>query len=306
MIFAFDIFLQAIIIGVLFAGVYALAGSGLVLVFGVMRVVDLSRGAFLMIGAYLAWVFFARLGIDPLLALAITAPLLYLTGLGIYKYILGGGALRGREGITFGVIITFGMALFIQFAISYIFTAYFKTINTSYAVQTISLSALGYPTVLVPVSKLIASAMSSAALMLLFIFLYRTRTGTALRATVQNRDAAQLVGVDVEKISTLSFGLNAVTAAAAGTVIALISGFYPYSGQLWIVKLLAIVMLGGMQSMGGLMVGSLILGLAESFTGVYFSVSWTPLIFSGTIIVVLLFRPRGLFGETLTLAERFH
>lgn len=299
---AVETFIQSLVLGLLLAGVYALAGSGLVLVFGVMRVVDLSRGAFLIMSAYVAWVFFTKLGLDPILSVLIGAPLLYVSGLTVYRLLLAGMP-RGREGITYGVIVTFGLSLFMQSTLSYIFTAYFKTVNTTYAVDSIALSVLGLPGVVVPLAKLIAAVISSAALLVLFYFVYRTRTGTALRATAQNRDAAQLVGVNVQQISMLSFGINAVTAAAAGAVISIIAGFNPYTGQVWIVKLLAIVMVGGMQSMGGLMVGALVLGLAESLAATYVSAAWTPLIFSGAIIVVLLLRPRGLFGERITLAE---
>ncbi len=288
---AIDVFLQAVALGLLMAGVYALAGSGLVLVFGVMRVIDLSRGAFLVMSAYLAWVFFTAAGIDPIISLAIGGPLLYVVGVGTYKYVLSGMP-RGREGLAFSVIITFGLALFMQNMISYIFTGYFKTVNTSYAVASVTLGG-----VLLPEAKVFASIIAVTALVGLFLFLWKTRTGTALRATVQNRDAAELVGVNVRRISMLAFGINTVTAAAAGAVISIISGFYPNTGQVWIVKLLAILMLGGMQSMGGLLVASLIMGVLESLAGVYISVSWTPLIFSATIIAVLLLRPGGLFGE---------
>lgn len=288
---ATEVFAQAVALGLLLAGVYALAGSGLVLVFGVMRIIDLSRGAFLVMSAYLAWYFFTKVGIDPILSLAIGGPILYVLGLGTYKYLLRGMP-RGREGLAFSVIITFGLGLFLQNLLSYIFTAYFKTVNTSYAVESITLAG-----VLLPVTKVYASIIASVALVGLFLFLWKTRTGTALRATVQNRDAAQLVGVDVERISMLAFGINALTAAAAGSVISIISGFYPNTGQVWIVKLLAIIMLGGLQSMGGLLVASLVMGVVESLSGVYISVSWTPLIFAATIIAVLLFRPQGLLGE---------
>jgi len=286
-----ELLAQAVVFGLLLAGVYALAGSGLTLIFGVMRVINLAHGSLIVLSAYVAWYLFTRAGLDPLLSAVIAGPLLFLVGIFIYRYFLSGMP-KGREGIAFSVMMTFGFALVIQNLLAYAFTGYFRTVNPSYAVQSFSVG-----NILFPVTKVLASTMSVVALACLFTFLWRTRTGTALRATIQNRDAAQLVGVNVQRISMFTFALGSLTAAAAGAVISIITGFYPSTGQIWIVRLLAIVVLGGLESMTGLLVAAIIMGVTESLTQVFISVSWSQLVFAAVIVAVLLLRPQGLFGE---------
>jgi branched-chain amino acid transport system permease protein len=281
--------IQGLILGVLTAGVYALMASGQTLIFGIMKVVNLAQGAMVILGAYLAYQLFTSWGIDPFLAIPITTAVMFLLGVGIQLAFLR--PLRKDEKSELSLLVTFAVALLIEGFMSVTWHTTLRSINTGYA--NASVSVLGYQITLV---RLWAFLLSLIALGALFLLLERTRFGRAVRATVQNPESAQLLGVRSERVSALGFGLGAATAAAAGSIYGLLYPFNPGSHYDLISRLLSIVLLGGLGSIGGAVVGALIVSVSSAVVAATVSPIWSEMTFFVILLLVLLVRPRGLFG----------
>lgn len=285
-------FVQAVIIGVLTGGVYALMASGQTLIFGIMKVVNLAQGALVIVGAYLSYTLLVHFGIDPFLSILITTPALFAIGVVIQLAFLR--PLRSDDAAEMSLLVTFAVALGIEGVLTLIYKTNYQAIKTGYAND--SFDIWGYR---VGAVRLYAFILSIAALVALYLVLERTRLGRAIRATVQNPTSALLLGVDSRKVAAVGFGLGAATAAAAGAVFGLVYAFNPNSHYDLISRLLSIVILGGLGSIGGAVVGALLMGVASSLVSVFGSPVWSDFTFFGVLLVVLLIRPQGLFGATL-------
>lgn len=284
---------QLLVLGLLLGGVYALMASGLTLVFGVMRIVNLAHGALIFVGAYIAWAVNRAFDIDPFVSILITTPALFLLGVLLYRLLF----VRIQDSPDFvemTVLLTFALALVIEGTLAFLFTGSYRSAKPSYGTESFTLGAL-----YVPKSYLYASLASVALLGLLWAFLYFTRTGYAVRATMQNRTAAQIVGVNVRRISAVSFGLGAALAGAAGSLMSFLFTFFPSGHWEWIAVLLALIVLGGLGSLLGAFVGALILAVASTFVGDWLGPNWAPATFFLALFLILLVRPQGLFGKEL-------
>lgn len=279
---------QALVNGILIGGIYALMAVGLSLIYGVMRIINLAHGALILLGAYLTYWLFKLYGIDPFLSLLITIPALFLLGLILQKVLFS----RSTEDPMLSLLITFGLAIVLENSISLIWTADFRSIHPSYAAT--SWSAGG---IIFPITQVGGAIAALVILGLLFLYMMKTDMGRATRATIQNREAAQLVGVNVAFVSLISFGLGAATAAAGGSLLGMMYAFYPSLHYEWIGKLFCVVVLGGLGSILGALVGAVILGLVESLVATYIGASWAPLAAYLILIFILVVRPEGLFGE---------
>lgn len=280
---------QALITGLLLSGVYALMSSGLVLTFGVMRIINLAQGAFIILGAYLTSVWFTDLGVDPLLSIGLSLPLMLALGIGFEILLLRPLKFKKR---SLSVLMTWGMALGIEGALVYAYGSDLRAIRPSYVDSAWSLG--GYTFVEV---RVYAFALSLAALGGLYLILRRTKAGRAIRATAENPDAATLLGINSQRISALAFGLGTATAAIAGSVFGLVASFSPASHQELIGRLLTIVVLGGLGSLRGALIAALLLGVTESLVQVYVSPAWGLFPFYVLLLVIVGTRPQGLFGE---------
>jgi branched-chain amino acid transport system permease protein len=280
---------QGVILGVLTGGVYALMASGQTLIFGIMKVVNLAQGAMVILAAYLAYQLFTSFGIDPFLAIPITTVLMF--GLGVAVQVVFLRPLRPADHAELSLLVTFAVALLLEGFMSVTWNTTHRSINTRYA--NASWTLLGYQITLV---RLWAFALSLVALGLLFALLNRTRFGRAVRATVQNPDAARLLGVEADRVSALGFGLGAATAAAAGCVYGLLYPFNAGSHYDLISRLLSIVVLGGMGSVGGAVLAAMIVSTSSAVVATVFSPAWSEMTFFVILLLVLLLRPRGLFG----------
>jgi branched-chain amino acid transport system permease protein len=281
--------IQGIILGVLTAGVYALMASGQTLIFGIMKVVNLAQGAMVILGAYLSYQLFTSFGIDPFLAIPITTAALFVVGVAVQLLFLR--PLRRDDRSELSLLVTFAVALLLEGIMSVSWSTSVRSINTSYANS--SWTVFGYQITLV---RLYAFLLSLAALGLLYVLLNRTRFGRAIRASVQNPESATLLGVESERVSAIGFGLGAATAAAAGSVYGLL---YPFnSGRHYdlISRLLSIVILGGLGSVGGAVVGALVISVSSAVVASAISPIWSEMTFFIVLLLVLLVRPRGLFG----------
>ena len=279
---------QSIIVGMLTGGVYALMATGQTLIFGVMRVINVAQGAMVILAAYLSSSLFNSYGIDPFLTILITAPILVVLGFGIHATFLR--RLRPEHN-ELSLLIMFAVALGIEGVLGLAYSTTYRSIQTGYVNR--SFTVAGYHVALV---RLLAFALSAVILVGLFVLLNRSRFGRSVRATVQNPTSARLLGVEPTKVAAIGFGLGAATAAAAGAVYGLV---YPFNGGSHydlISRLLSIVMLGGLGSLGGSVIAALVMGVAESVVAANFSPIWSNFTFFAVLLAVLVFRPRGLFG----------
>ena len=281
--------IQGVILGVLTGGVYALMASGQTLIFGIMKVVNLAQGAMVILAAYLSYTLFTDFGFDPLLSIPVTTVALFALGVVVQLVFLR--PLKREDLGQLSLLITFAVALLIEGIMGVLFNTTHRSINTSYANS--SLTVFGYQ---VTVVGLYAFGLSLLALGILFLLLNRTRFGRAIRATVQNPESARLLGVDTNRVAALGFGLGAATAAAAGSVYGMLFPFNPGSHYDLISKLLTIVVLGGLGSVGGSVVAALIVSVSSAVVASTISPIWSEFTFFVVLLTVLLIRPRGLFG----------
>jgi branched-chain amino acid transport system permease protein len=280
---------QGVIFGILTGGVYALMASGQTLIFGIMKVVNLAQGAMVILAAYLAYQLFTSLHVDPLLSIPLTTAVMF--GLGVAAQVLFLRPLHRDDAAELSLLVTFALALLIEGVISVAWQTNRRSINTGYA--NTSWTVFGYQ---VTVVRLAAFLLSLAALGGLYLLLHRTRFGRAVRASVQNPDAAVLLGVQAQRISALGFGLGAATAAAAGSIYGLLYPFNAGSHYDLISRLLSIVVLGGLGSVGGAVVAAVVVSTSSAVVAATVSPAWSEMTYFVIIILVLLIRPQGLFG----------
>jgi branched-chain amino acid transport system permease protein len=281
-------FIQTIVLGLLTGGVYALAASGLTLVFGVMNVINVAHGALLILSAYLTWVIWRKTGLDPLVIAVLTTPVMFAFGWVIYWVAVR----RVRAaGASMTVLLTFAIALMIEGALGRIWKGVFRAVTPSYFNEAIKLGDIRLPT-----AKVYACAVAVALLVMLWLLLAKTWLGRAIRASSENVAAARLMGIDVAAVAALAFAIGVATTGAGGSLISVLYAFMPATHYQWISRLLGIIVLGGMGSLAGAFVGALSMGVAESLTTAYIAPRWQTIVPYVVIVVVLLIRPQGIFG----------
>lgn len=283
--------IQIVILGLALGGVYALMSSGMTLIFGVMRIVNLAHSAFIVLAAYLAFWLFKTLHLDPILSLLVTMPVMFLLGIAYYRVLFASRADNPRF-IDITVLITFATGLVIEGVLAFIFTGIYRSTTPVYAK-----SSFNFGPFFIPQSQLFALIISIILIVGLWLFLRYARVGNAIRATMQNRNAAQVVGVNVSWISTLSFGIGLAMAGAAGSLLSFIFTFYPAKHVAWIGMIMCLVVLGGMGSLVGALVSSFLLATAAAFVNFYLGSTWSAITFYLALFLILLFRPQGLFGK---------
>jgi branched-chain amino acid transport system permease protein len=287
---------QSVILGVLLGGLYALLAAGLTLYFGIMRVVMIAHSAFLILAAYLAWAFHRETDLDPLLSLAVTVPLFFGAGVAMQRLLLT--RLRPATLTMMSVLLTFSIALVIEGMLGYVFTGTQRRIQLGY-----SGASLEFFGARVAVVKLIAFALAAAAMLALYLLMMRSRFGQALRATIQHKEAAQLIGIDTDRVAGYGFGLGLATAAVGGTALALDATIYPSLHWHWIGPLMAIIVVGGLGSVPGAAMAAMVLGMLQSLLQIPFGTTWAQTVFYVALFATLAVRPQGFFGGRL--AQRF-
>jgi len=280
---------QACILGVLTGGVYALMASGLTLVFGVMRVINVAQGALVILSAYLSWALFTHFQVDPFLSVLIVAPLIFALGVGVQLVFIR--SLRSEQAEELSLLITWALALGIEGVLGAVYETTYRATNTSYANS--AWTIFGYQ---VSVVRAYAFGLCVAVLVLLYLLLARTRFGRSVRATVQNPSSALLLGVNADRVRALAFGIGVSTAAAAGAVYGVLYPFNPGSHYDLISRLLSIVVLGGLGSVAGAVVAALMMGVVEAVVAVEISPVWSSFSYFVVLVAILLLRPQGFFG----------
>src|SRR5262252_1065756 len=281
-------FVQSLVSGALTGSLYAMIGVGLTVIFGVMRIINMAHGELVMLGMYGAFWSHALWRVDPFLSLAIWVPLMFLGGMLVHRFLLR-SILPGGELNT--LLYTAGLSLLIANLALFSWTGDYRTIKLRYALT--PLRPFG---IAVPIPLAIAFLLAIVITVCLYLFLARTDPGRAIRATSQNPEAAALMGIDVDRISMLTFGLGSALAGAAGVLLAPSLYLYPTVGELLVAKCFVIVVLGGLGSVSGAIAGGILLGLVESLGAVYVSVAYKDTIGFVIFLLVLLLRPSGLFG----------
>jgi branched-chain amino acid transport system permease protein len=284
-------FLQALILGLLLGGSYALLASGLTLIFGVMDVINVAQGALIILAAFMTWQLWDGAGIDPLLAAVVTTPALFVIGYAIYK--LSIQWISGKPAST-SVLLTFALAIIIEGVIGIVWSVKTYSVTPGYFDESFRLAGYNFPK-----GQVFGCLVAVFVLAGLYVVLKVTWLGRAIRAVSENVGSARLVGVNARSVAALTFAIGVATAGVGGSIASVLYPFLPGSHYQWISRLLGIIVLGGMGSLPGAAIGALMLGVAETMTATYISPRWATMVPYALIMVVLLVRPQGLMGAKL-------
>ena len=280
--------LEAVVTGVLTGGVYALMASGLTLVYGVMEIVNIAQGIFVVAGAYLSYTLQQRLHLDLFIGLLVTVPIMFVLGVFIEWAFL---RRLKRDRIVLSVLVTFAITLIVEGLLGLIYGAGLVYLHAWY-IDT-SFQIAGFYISYIYVFAFLLSAILLAAL---YLLVYQTRFGFSLRASMQNRVAALLIGIDVEQVQAVTFGIGVALAAAGGMAFGATNLFNAASAFDLITRLLVIIVLGGMGSLWGALIASLLMLVIGDVTAVVWSPIWSSTMFFALLVVLLVVRPQGLFG----------
>ena len=284
-------FVQILVLGLALGGVYALMASGLALVFGVMRIVNLAHPSLIIMGAFVAFWGFRLWGIDPLVMLPVAALILAAVGVLLYRLVFEKEA-RSAKYSEMTVLLAFALAMVVEGGLGALFSNTQRVTSPDYATD-----ALFIGDVFIPLGQAYAGGVSILLIGALAAFLKFSRLGYAIRATTQNRDAAELLGVNVNFVGVVAFAIGLGLAGAAGALVSFVFSFFPAKHWEWIAVLMSLVVLGGMGSILGAVVAAFLLSVIAAFVGAWVGATWSLMTFFLALFVILLVRPQGLFGE---------
>ena len=283
--------LQALYSGILVGGYYALISIGLAFTFGIMKIINLTHGEYVLIGGYLAYWLFRGLSFGPFLSLPLA--IAFLFGVGLLVYILLIQKIREAPELN-TLILTYGIGIFLTNSLLQLWSADYRLISIPWFEQGVSLWGLK-----ASIGEMVSFTTAILLIGFLYWWLIKTYTGKAIRALSEDRDAASLMGINVKKMDLLAFAIGAAAAGAAGPLYATLHYIYPGLGPELTIKAFIITVLGGVGSIAGIILAGIILGVAESFTVTLLSSSYPDLIGFILFILILLFRPSGLMGRTV-------
>jgi branched-chain amino acid transport system permease protein len=286
---------RAIVDGVLVGGVYALMAVGLTLIFGVLDIINIAQGVLVVLAAYLSYLLSVHLHLDLFLGLLVTTPVMF--GLGVVIQAVLMRRLRGHERTSMSLLASYAVMIIIEGILYLSFGPDYVTLNAWYVNQ--SLHILGF---YLPYVYLFGFALAAGIVVALYLLLYRTMFGRSLRATMQDHTAARLIGIDINRVAALAFGIGVGVTAAGGVAFGATNAFNANSGYDLISRLLAIIILGGMGSIGGALVAAIMMGTIESVVDIW-SPTWSVAVFYLALVLVLTIRPQGLFGQREARAQ---
>jgi branched-chain amino acid transport system permease protein len=283
-----EVFLQTLVAGILKGGLYALIGIGMTLIMGVMGIINLAHGQLMMVAMYVTYVMFHYAGIDPYVALLISMPALFMVGMLIQRFLLN-PLLRVESILPENqVLMTVGIGMVLTEAARFIFTSNYLSVKTSYSAKTWYMGGVSFSVVLC-----VAFLFATLLTLILFWFLIKTDLGRSIRAVAQDSEAAQLMGINAERITVITMGIGSALVAAAGTLLLPIYYLFPDIGGPFTRKAFVITILGGLGSPVGAIFGGVTLGLAEAFGATYIGMDYEDMIGLIIFILVLLFVPGG-------------
>jgi branched-chain amino acid transport system permease protein len=291
MIFSLDLFSNAIVSGVLLGGFYCAVAVGITIAFGMLDIVNIAHPAFIMAGGFIAYYCNTHLGIDPVLACLIAAVPAYAIGRLLYRFYYVAFEKRGEESLQ-GLAFFFGLLFIIEVGLILTFGVDYRFVEAAYIGPTRSIGFLE-----IPWRLLVPLIVGLAVIGGIMVFLSKTYIGKAILAVSQDPLALRLVGGNPVKVKEVAFGLSIATAIVAGALLIIIQPIEPSLGRDFIGRVFAIAVLGGMTSLPGTIVASMILGIAESLTTTFFGPSWAPAVAFGLLLVALAVKPAGIFGR---------
>jgi len=283
--------LNGFVNGLIVGGIYALIGMSLTLLYGVLRIVNFAHGEFVIGGSFVAYVLFSRLGLPPLFSLPVAALSFFAAGWGAY-YLLIPRLARSDDPEIMSFLMMYGVSIALAAVMLLIFEADSRSIDYSFSPVSMKLGP-----VYVSTARIVAFGVTLVIAAALTAFLYLTLAGKALRATIMNREAIQIVGVDVVKLSAFAFALAAAIAGVTGVLVALVfPAFNPFSGTEYSIIGFIVVVLGGLGNPLGALLAGILYGLAEQLATVFLPQAMAPIVGFGILVAVILVRPTGILG----------
>ncbi len=282
-------FVQLTINGILLGGIYALISVGLTLIWGVMQIVNFAHGEYLMLGMYATFWLFYLFGMDPYLALFFVAPLLFLMGLLTHRVVIR--PILDAPHVA-QIFATVGVSIILQNLAQVLWKADYRSVPIHYGISNLKFAGL-----IISFPRLVAFAITLSMAVALFLFLKKTYLGKALRATADNKKAAQLMGIDVGRLYYLALGIGNACVGIAGGILVPMYSVFPTVGQYFVLTAFVVVVLGGMGSMTGALIGGLIIGVVEAFSGFYLAPALKEVVYFLVFILILVFKPSGLMGK---------
>ena len=286
-----DLFINAVASGLLLGGFYAAVALGLSIVFGRLDIVNIAHPAFVIIGSYVTFYINDNFGLDPIVVGVIFIPIFFLLGIGMYRFYYVCFERTGQESLS-GLAYFFGIMFIIEVLLILVYGVDYRNVQADYVGKTLWIGIVGLPyRMLVP---FIAATVVTGGV---YLYLSKTYLGRAILAVSQDRVALQLMGADPIKVKQWAFGIGIATAAVAGALLITIHPVEPSVGRLYIGRVFAIVILGGMGSINGTFFAALMIGIAESLIATFIGPSWAPAAAYGILLLTLAVRPQGLFGR---------
>jgi branched-chain amino acid transport system permease protein len=290
-VFSLDLLLNALVAGALLGGFYAAVSLGISVTFGLLDVVNIAHPVFVVLGSYLVLMLNSSYGMDPLLAGTLLTPLFFLLGVAVYQVYYQSFEKKGESSLR-GLVFFFGLLFIIEVALLLKFGVDYQLVEAPYIGESLHIGSVGIA------YRLLVPCLAGLGMTLaLYLFLGRTFYGRAIKGVAQDTLALRLMGIDPVRIKTIAFGVGIATASVAGALLIMISPVEPSIARVYIGRVFAIAVLGGLGSIGGTLAASMILGVAESLTSNFSSPSWALAVSFGILLLVLAVRPAGLFGR---------
>ena len=289
--FSAELVINAVVTGVLLGGFYAAVALGLSITFGQLDIVNIAHPTFVIFGSYVAYIVNENFGLDPVLAGIAFAPAFFLLGMALYRVYYVCFERTGQESLS-GLTFFFGLMFIIEVLLILVYGVDYRLVSAPYIGKTWHLGFIDFP-LRMTVPFVVAIVMTGGV----FLYLSKTYMGRAIQAVSQDRLALQLMGADPIKVKQIALGIAIATAAVAGALLIIIQPVEPSVGRLYIGRVFAIVVLGGMGSIGGTLVAALMIGVIESFIATFYGPSWAPAVGYGILLITLAIRPQGIFGR---------
>jgi len=280
------VFAQLVVFGILLGGIYGLVALGLTMIFGVMDVINFAHGAFLVVAMYTVWFVSDAAGLSPFLAIPVAVAVLFVLGVVVHRATIAPIMDAPQEN---QLIVTFGLFLVLVSILEMVFTSTPRSLG-------LDLGSFGVAGVFIPEGQFFALVIAVLAVVVTWLFLQRTMLGRAIRGTADNRDGAQYVGINVPRIDYLTFGIGAALAGLAGAAIPLFQQFDPFLGEQYLINAFVVVVLGGLGSFPGALLGGLIIGFVQVFGTFFLPGTFYQVVIFSIFIAILLLKPSGLMG----------
>jgi branched-chain amino acid transport system permease protein len=287
----FDLFINAVISGILIGGFYAAVTCGVSLSFGILDIVNIAHPAFIILGSYVAYIINADFGFDPILTAIVATPAFFVLGAGIYQVYYQSFEKHGQESLR-GLAFFFGLLFITEVTLVLYFGVDYRYVEALYIGPTLHFGTIG-----IPLRIMVPCVVSLLMIAVLQLILTRTFIGRAIMAVAQDPFALRLLAVDPIRIKRIAFGLSIATASLAGAFLIIIQPVEPSVGRQYIGRVFAICVLGGMNSLPGTVIAAMLIGIVESLTSTFYGPSWAPAVSFGFLLLTLAVRPAGLLGR---------